>query len=322
MQEPHTTAPKVFVSHASEDKKRFVEQFARRLRERGIDAWFDKWEMLPGDSLVDRIFEEGIKNATVVVCVISKASITKPWVRMEINTSVVQQIGALVRILPVVIDECDVPMALRSILYERVEDTSSYDKEFDRIVSSILGLDQRPPLGPLPVHSFHNASAIAGLSKIDSLLLEIACKIALETGSCQISTGPVLERAQAMELPLDEGADALHVLDQGGYIGLLKALGQRIPSSLRVQDAALDLYARAWVEGYVEMPKRVAAAILNDGLKTNVEIAEAIGANPLIVANVLVNLQHADKLKLSGAISTVTTVALTFPSLKRVLTSN
>jgi len=35
-------APKVFVSHASEDKKRFVLEFATKLRNNGIDAWLDK----------------------------------------------------------------------------------------------------------------------------------------------------------------------------------------------------------------------------------------------------------------------------------------
>ena len=35
------TAPKVFVSHASEDKVRFVVGFAQRLRENGVDAWLD-----------------------------------------------------------------------------------------------------------------------------------------------------------------------------------------------------------------------------------------------------------------------------------------
>ncbi|MHB9102858.1 MAG: toll/interleukin-1 receptor domain-containing protein [Sulfuricella sp.] len=46
------TAPKVFVSHASEDKARFVVDFARRLRENGVEAWLDQWEMKPGDSQV------------------------------------------------------------------------------------------------------------------------------------------------------------------------------------------------------------------------------------------------------------------------------
>jgi hypothetical protein len=32
------TTPKVFVSHASEDKERFVLDFARRLPENGVDS--------------------------------------------------------------------------------------------------------------------------------------------------------------------------------------------------------------------------------------------------------------------------------------------
>ena len=38
-------SPKVFVSHAGEDKDRFVLGFATRLRAKGIDAWLDKCEM-------------------------------------------------------------------------------------------------------------------------------------------------------------------------------------------------------------------------------------------------------------------------------------
>lgn len=64
--------PKVFVSHASEDKNRFVLSFAKRLREKGIDAWLDRWEMAPGDSLVRKIFEEGLKEANAVIVVVSQ----------------------------------------------------------------------------------------------------------------------------------------------------------------------------------------------------------------------------------------------------------
>jgi hypothetical protein len=47
---------KVFISHASEDKERFVIKFSEYLLEKGIDVWLDRWEMLPGDSLVGKIF--------------------------------------------------------------------------------------------------------------------------------------------------------------------------------------------------------------------------------------------------------------------------
>ena len=66
------TPPKVFISHASADKERFVTDFATRLRSNGVDAWVDSWEMNPGDSLVDKIFEEGLKNCQAMIVVLSK----------------------------------------------------------------------------------------------------------------------------------------------------------------------------------------------------------------------------------------------------------
>ncbi|WP_395156869.1 toll/interleukin-1 receptor domain-containing protein [Ilumatobacter sp.] len=70
--------PQVFISHASEDKGRFVEEFATQLRYKGVDAWFDRWEMQAGDSLVERIFECGIAAAKAFVIVLSHASVSKP----------------------------------------------------------------------------------------------------------------------------------------------------------------------------------------------------------------------------------------------------
>ena len=82
--------PKVFISHASEDKDRFVTSFATKLRENGVDAWFDRWEILPGDSLVDKI-NEGLKEAQAVIIILSNFSVNKPWVREELNTSIVSR---------------------------------------------------------------------------------------------------------------------------------------------------------------------------------------------------------------------------------------
>ena len=42
-------SPKLFISYASEDKHRFVDAVTTRLRKNGVDAWLDRWEMLPGE---------------------------------------------------------------------------------------------------------------------------------------------------------------------------------------------------------------------------------------------------------------------------------
>ena len=55
-------SPKVFVNYGSEDKARFVRDFCARLRNNGVDAWYDRWEITLGDSLIQKIFEEGIRE--------------------------------------------------------------------------------------------------------------------------------------------------------------------------------------------------------------------------------------------------------------------
>ena len=87
MEQERREHPNVFVSHASEDKDRFVIEFATKLRESGIEAWLDQWEILLGDSLVDKIFEKGIRDAQIVVIVLSRNSIKKPWVKGELEAS-------------------------------------------------------------------------------------------------------------------------------------------------------------------------------------------------------------------------------------------
>jgi hypothetical protein len=146
------TAPKVFLSHASEDKPRFVNEFAARLRENGVDAWLDKWEMLPGDSLVDKIFEEGLKEADAVIIVLSINSVSKPWVKEELNSSVIARLQKGTRLIPVVIDECDVPEALRSIFRESIRDVANYSDSFERILASIFGKSIKPELGRPPAY--------------------------------------------------------------------------------------------------------------------------------------------------------------------------
>jgi hypothetical protein len=138
----------VFISHASEDKDRFVLEFARRLREQGIDAWVDIWEMLPGDSLVDKVFNEGIKNARAMIVVLSEFSVEKPWVREELNLGFINRLSGRCKVIPVVIDDCIVPEALRSTIWQKISNLDDYEREFNRILDAIYGRTNKPPLGP------------------------------------------------------------------------------------------------------------------------------------------------------------------------------
>jgi hypothetical protein len=74
----------VFISHASEDKDRFVRPLAEALSARGVTVWYDEWELQVGDSLVDRI-NEGLGRSRFGVVVLSPAFFTKNWSRAELQ---------------------------------------------------------------------------------------------------------------------------------------------------------------------------------------------------------------------------------------------
>jgi hypothetical protein len=109
--------PKAFVSHSCEDNERFVIAFSERLRAKGIDAWLDFWEMLPGDSLIEKIWNEGLKNCDVFIVVLSINSIGSKWVREELNTGIVKRIEDNTKLIAIRLDTCEVPEPLRNRIW-------------------------------------------------------------------------------------------------------------------------------------------------------------------------------------------------------------
>lgn len=217
---------KAFVSHASEDKDRFVIRFAERLRTDGIDAWLDRWEMGPGDSLVDRIFEDGIGDASVFIIVLSQHSVGKPWVREELNAAVVRRIEGACRLIPIVLDGADVPLVLRSTVWQSIADTASYDSEYRRIVDAIYGVSQRPPVGPPPAHA--SATVLGGLNRADSSVLSSICELAIQGDGRLISGAPLDSSLQMLGMSGDAILESILALEQAGMISEAQIHGSRV----------------------------------------------------------------------------------------------
>lgn len=74
----------VFIAHASEDKKDFVEPLARLLREIGLNVWYDDFALRYGLSLRQQI-DKGILNSRRGVVVISHAFFSKQWPQAELD---------------------------------------------------------------------------------------------------------------------------------------------------------------------------------------------------------------------------------------------
>lgn len=315
-----SSPPRVFVSHASEDKERFVNRFAARLRENGVDAWLDKWEMLPGDSLVDKIFETGLKGAQAVIVVLSRASVEKPWVREELNAAVVKRINTGSKLIPVVIDDCDVPEALKSTLWQRIENFESYQESFDRILAAIFGTSDRPPIGTPPRYTPHLAQTIGTLTKVDSLVLRLACEEAISKGSAFIAPEELYVRDGKPLLPETELRDAIEMLEQQYLVRVHPRIGSSL-SSFQITTHGFEEYARTSIPGYNALVRDVASALVNRQKESDQAIAADVGKPLFIVQHILQVLEDAGHLKLSKTIEGPQHVYNVAASLRRALAS-
>ncbi|NGP90259.1 toll/interleukin-1 receptor domain-containing protein [Fodinibius halophilus] len=98
----------IFLSHSSSDKS-FARRLGNVLRGKNFKVWIDEAEIKVGDSLIEKI-SEGIDSTDYLVVVLSKESCKSEWVKREVNIALTQEINQKkVKVLPCVIEECNIP---------------------------------------------------------------------------------------------------------------------------------------------------------------------------------------------------------------------
>ena len=296
-----TVRPKVFISHASEDKVRFVVHFAERLRASGIDAWLDHWEMLPGDSIVDKIFAEGLKNATAVIVIVSSNSVSKSWIREELNAAFVKRVNTGCKLIPIVLDNCTVPEALKSTLWESISNLSAYDKSFERVLAAITGVRDKPALGTLPAYATATTTPIEVLATVDNLVLKAASELALKNGHEFIEGMDLRGVEEVSDLPEQELRDSLDILEGTGLIQVTRLTGAGLPS-FRLLPLGFQRYAQAYISDYETRINDIAVAIVNNNLQDNKLIAQHIKLRQFFVDHALCILEYRNYLTLSRSI--------------------
>jgi len=90
----------VFISHAFEDKERFVRPLARALAKFGVEVWYDEFTLELGESISTSI-DKGLANSKFGLVAISKAFMSKEWAKREFQGLVARKIAKRTVILPV-----------------------------------------------------------------------------------------------------------------------------------------------------------------------------------------------------------------------------
>lgn len=302
-------APRAFMSHSSADKERFVLPFATRLRAAGIDVWVDRWEMLPGDSLVRRIFEEGINNASAVIVVLSRASVNSRWVKEEFDAAVVKRINDDSKLIPIVLDGISVgelPVAIRHLVMEFVPDSADINEAVDRVTRSVFGTFDKPPIGSAPPHTTIQAAEMPALDRLDSLVLKHIGDAAVSENGGYFRTQEFVDAAAAVfGVGIDQVVESLQVLDTDGLIEISRTVATGIAgmSGFVLTLAGIDRYAQAYVSGYGELQHRIAARLVGmpeDGQISEAKLSEVVGGPRFIVDHILTVFETNDWITMSG----------------------
>lgn len=295
------THPVAFVCHASEDKDRFVRDFAERLRQHGVEAWYDEWEIMPGDRLVERVFNDGLKNADACIVVLSENSVDKPWVREEMNAAFVKRIESDFRVIPIVLDACEVPECLKTTCWVKIRDLASYSSDTQRIVNAIYGHSEKPPLGPGPAHAaMMPLLAVPRLQKTDAIVLQTLCDESVREGRPIVTHLACLDPLIDAGITEEELRDSLTILEEEGHVELgpftrggYKDTGA---SHLRITNTAFDEFAKAKWPEYDAALAQLISGLVNHDWSTDEEV-ETSGAPKRLCDHLVRLLEDAGLIK-------------------------
>lgn len=312
------SAVRVFLSHASEDKAGFVEPLARELAAMGVAPWLDIWEISPGDSLVKKLFEEGLDTVGAVIVVVSARSAAKPWVREELDAAVVRRITGSVRLIPVRLDNAPIPAPLQHLVWISADRTpEGIRSAAEQITDALYARDKRPAVAPPPAYTA--ASPISGLAQADSALVAVLIEEALGAGILIVSWPAAKAKAEERGMTPSAIDEAFAALQNRRYLKI---------RSIAAGPHTVELSATAFRQGVdtvvpdAEAARRQVITILvNDPPASDRpvhELARLTGKPVLFIVQFLKQLDRRGDIQLSLSMGGFARITVS-PTLKRLL---
>jgi WD40 repeat protein len=143
----------VFLSHSSTDKSA-VEELARRLAKEGIQAWLDKWHLIPGEPWQPAI-EKALAESETCAVFVGPTGIG-PWQNEEMRAAIDQRVresNRHFRVIPVLLpgaeraERSSVPGFLAATTWVEFRQSLDDKDAFHRLLSGIRGVEPGPGLG-------------------------------------------------------------------------------------------------------------------------------------------------------------------------------
>lgn len=156
----------IFLSHSHQDKQ-FARRLADNLKRVGVSVWIDEAELKVGDSLIEKI-RAGIDQMEYVGVLLSSHSVKSEWVRREVDIAMNQEIlGKRIKVLPILIEDCELPGFLLGKLYADFREANQYENALSKLLDR-LGVKIRL----LPKHSAELFTMLrAAFAREDEILI-------------------------------------------------------------------------------------------------------------------------------------------------------
>jgi hypothetical protein len=124
----------LFLSHSSHDKTH-VQKLACELQRAGFTVWLDEWRIRVGQCIATAI-ERALTDCRFVILVLSPHAVSSGWVSREWKAKYWTEVEEdRIRVLPVLVSKCEVPLLLRTRRY--VDLSVAYDEGVDRLIQSL-----------------------------------------------------------------------------------------------------------------------------------------------------------------------------------------
>ncbi len=120
---------KVFISHAKEDNQEAIYIY-NFLKKNGFNPWLDEKELLPGMQW-DYEIKKALSHSDFIIILLSSVSVAKRgYIQREFNLALTHAEIMLdddIYIIPLKLDECNIPTKLQKYQWINIENENAYD---------------------------------------------------------------------------------------------------------------------------------------------------------------------------------------------------
>lgn len=154
--------PTVFISysHDNPEHKRWVLEFAGKLRGNGVDVIIDAWDLRPGDD-VPKFMERGVRGSSRVLMICTEKYVAKAndgvggvgYEAMIVTSELVRDLGTA-KFIPIIrqnTDHPEVPTSVSTRRYVNLSDGVNRGGDMETLLRDLHSIPpEKPPLGRSP----------------------------------------------------------------------------------------------------------------------------------------------------------------------------